>query len=128
MKKLIIHCSDSPNGRNDRAKDLHRWHLERGWSGIGYHYVICIDGAIEAGRPEYWEGAHCSGHNANSLGICMIGTDEFSKEQWQALEHVVKGILARYPDIKIHGHNEFSSKQCPGFDVKQWAASHIPKP
>lgn len=120
MKKVIIHCSDSPNGRNDKAEDIHRWHTERGWSGIGYHYVICIDGEIQRGRPEYWEGAHCAGENANSLGICMIGTDEFSEKQWLALEHVVEGILARYPNITIHGHNEFSTKSCPGFDVKQW--------
>ena len=120
IKKLIIHCSESPNGRPDTAEDIHLWHIQRGWSGIGYHYVICVDGAIQSGRPEYWEGAHCSGHNQDSLGICLIGTDEFSEAQWLALKHVITGIKSRYPDITIHGHREFSSKLCPGFDVKAW--------
>lgn len=124
MKELIIHCSATPNGRDDRAADIHRWHQAQDWAGIGYHYVIPIDGAIEHGRPEYWTGAHCRGHNIDSIGICMIGTDEYSDAQWKALAHLVTGIQHRYPGIEIHGHNEYSTKTCPGFDVQAWLAKH----
>lgn len=120
MKNIIIHCSASPNGRNDRASDIHRWHTEKGWSGIGYHYVICVDGAIETGRPEYWQGAHASGHNRDSIGICLIGTDSFDNKQLNSLNNLVKNLTVKYPNAEIIGHNEISAKTCPGFNVQEW--------
>ena len=89
MKKLIIHCSATPNGRYHNAEDIHRWHLEKGWDGIGYHWVITPKGELQAGRPEYWKGSHAYGHNSGSIGVCMIGTDEFSDEQWEVLTNLV---------------------------------------
>ena len=93
--KVIIHCSATPNGRNDQAEDIHRWHKEKGWDGIGYHYVITVDGKLQAGRPEYWTGSHAYGHNTGSIGVCMIGTDEYNKEHLRARrdggEHEVGG-------------------------------------
>ena len=120
MKELIIHCSASPNGRDDRASDIHRWHKEKGWDGIGYHHVITIDGEVEAGRPIFWQGAHAGSHNPDSIGVCIIGTDVFNITQWDSLERLVKGYLTKYPNIKVFGHNEISDKKCPGFDVQWW--------
>ncbi len=120
MENIIIHCSASPNGRDDRASDIHRWHKERGFDGIGYHYVICVDGSVESGRPEYWTGAHASGHNKGTIGVCLIGTDSFSNKQFDSLEILVKLLLHKYPAAKVIGHNEISTKTCPGFNVQDW--------
>ncbi len=120
INKIVIHCSASPNGREDTAEDVHRWHKERGWDGIGYHYVIERKGKLVNGRPEYWQGAHASGHNNNSLGICLIGTDEFTIEQWSILDNLLRKLNIKYPLAKIIGHNEISNKTCPGFNVQKW--------
>ena len=120
MKEIIIHCAATPNGKNFTAKDIHDWHLERGWSGIGYHYVIRVDGVLEVGRPEYWVGAHAKGHNTGTIGICLIGTDEYSLDQWSILKKLLTKLSAKYINAKIIGHNEISSKTCPGFDVQEW--------
>ena len=120
IKKIVIHCAATPNGKHFTAEDIHRWHLENGWSGIGYNYVIRVDGVLEAGRPEYWIGAHAHGHNANSIGICLIGTDEYSQDQWSALKKLLTKLSIKYVDVEIIGHNEISNKPCPGFDVQKW--------
>ena len=120
MNKVIIHCAATPNGVKFTAADIHKWHLENGWSGIGYHYVICIDGTVEHGRPEFWTGAHAQGHNTGSIGICMIGTDEFSDLQWYALKKLVAQLITKYDSPEVIGHNEVSNKICPGFDVQEW--------
>ena len=123
MKEIIIHCSDTPNGRDTSAEDIHRWHQERRpkpFDGIGYHYVIRIDGIIENGRPDYWQGAHAPGHNTNSIGICMIGRDEYNKDQWDLLESLIRQKMLEYPGVKVLGHNEISLKRCPGFNVQWW--------
>ena len=73
IKEIIIHCADTPEGRDDKAADIDRWHKQRGFDRIGYHYVIDLDGTIEAGRDPDCIGAHCKGHNTNSIGICYIG-------------------------------------------------------
>lgn len=126
MKKIIIHCSATPNGRPTTADDIHQWHLARGWSGIGYHYIICVDGKVEAGRPEYWTGSHVKGHNTGSLGICMIGTDLFSLQQWESLRQLVGGLKFKYPEAKVMGHNELTSlKTCPNFDVQKWLEEEL---
>ena len=120
IKEIVIHCSATPNGREDTAEDIHRWHLERRWNGIGYHYVIEVKGKLVAGRPEYWQGSHASGHNKDSIGICMIGTDEFNLDQWSILQNLVRKLMIKYPEAKVIGHNEISDKKCPGFDVQYW--------
>lgn len=128
IDKIIIHCTATPNGRETSAEDIHRWHLERGWSGIGYHYVIKIDGTVEAGRPEYWQGAHASGNNSGSIGIAMVGTDSYSDAQWCSLASLIDSRVSEL-DIgfdDVIGHNEVSSKTCPGFDVKDWVEKIFP--
>ena len=65
-------------------------HLGFGWDGIGYHKVILRSGEIENGRPEYWVGAHVKGENDVSLGVCLIGRDEFTNEQFSSLKKVLE--------------------------------------
>jgi len=121
IEKIVLHCSDSPHGHGTGAEDIHEWHLARGWSGIGYHYVICEDGALERGRPHYWKGAHVVGHNRNSLGICLIGIDTFTDPQWSTLTDLLRSLKMLYPGVTIHGHYEFTNgKTCPNFNVKQF--------
>lgn len=120
INKIVIHCSATPNGREDTAEDIHGWHLSNGWDGIGYHYVIECKGKLSHGRPDYWKGSHAYGHNANSIGICMIGTDVYNPAQWVILENLIRELSIKYPDVEIMGHNEISSKTCPGFDVQEW--------
>lgn len=118
INKIIIHCSASPNGRPDTVEDIHRWHQERGFDCIGYHWVVEVDGDVKAGRPEWMVGAHARGYNSNSIGICMVGTDEFSDEQWHWTADLLEELKLRYPRADIIGHNQVSNKKCPGFDVQ----------
>ena len=120
ITEIIIHCSDSPNGKDIRASDIHDWHLKRNWSGIGYHHIVCVDGEIENGRPHYWVGAHAKGHNLSSIGVCLIGRDVFSGEQMYTLGILVRYLMRDYPNAKVLGHNEVSNKTCPNFDVQKW--------
>lgn len=120
MEKLIIHCSATPNGRHHTAAEIHEWHIDRGWSGIGYHWVIRVDGVLESGRPEYWIGSHARGHNINSIGVCMIGINSFNETQWKILANLIREKKIQYPGIKVIGHNEVSEKECPGFDVQKF--------
>ena len=119
---LVVHCSDTPNSHNLKAIDIHKMHLSFGWDGIGYHKVICQNGEIEEGRPTYWVGAHVYEYNKESLGVCLIGRDNFNKKQLNALFLLLKSWKLIYPKAEILGHRDFSNtkKTCPNFDVKQW--------
>ena len=125
IDKIIIHCSATEAGHNFSARDIDVWHKQRGFNGIGYHYVIKLDGTVEEGRPLEKIGAHCVGQNGNSIGICYIGgmshalpKDTRTPEQKKALVKLVKQLTARFPRATVHGHNEFAPKACPCFDVK----------
>jgi len=125
MKYIVVHCSDSPQGRGDDAKTIHAWHLQRGWDGIGYHYVITEDGTRQAGRPEYWVGSHVAKHNTLSVGICLIGREEFTPEQYSELVHLLRELKGRYPTAKIVGHYQLDpAKTCPNFDVPHFIINH----
>lgn len=126
-KGIVIHCSDSPH-RGDTAEDIHRWHLQRGFDGIGYHYVIREDGQVEKGRPDFWNGAHARGCNSTHLGVCLLGIDEFTPEQFDALKDLVIGLMLEYSiDIKnVIGHYMVDSgKTCPNFDVEKFLDDNI---
>jgi N-acetylmuramoyl-L-alanine amidase len=73
INKIILHCSATPEGRHHDVADIRRWHLKRGFNDIGYHFLIHIDGTVEEGRPLNKQGAHCSGQNRGSIGICYVG-------------------------------------------------------
>ena len=122
IKLLVVHCSDTKNDMNLDAKDIHKMHLGFGWNGIGYHKIIRRSGKIENGRPEYWIGAHVKGKNKISLGVCLIGKDQFTKNQYSSLEKVLKKWKKLYPKAKIVGHRDTgdTKKSCPNFDVKTW--------
>lgn len=120
INRIIIHCSATPAGMDIGRDEIDQWHRERGWNGIGYHYVIRRNGDIEFGRPEYEVGAHTRGYNEDSIGICLVGgkdTFDYTADQIAELVGLVENLEERYPDATIHGHNEFSAKLCPRFDV-----------
>ena len=70
---LVVHCTATPAGRPVGRDTVDSWHRQRGWSGIGYHYLVSLDGIVETGREEARVGAHCQHHNAHSIGICYVG-------------------------------------------------------
>lgn len=135
---IVIHQSDSRFGT---ATIIDRWHRERGWSGIGYHRVILngwvapkqfradCDGMIQAGRPLERAGAHVAGHNATSIGICLIGTGQglpvgagyMTAAQWSALLDLCRAFMQSFGVAveRVLGHREFPgvAKTCPGFEV-----------
>lgn len=126
---IIIHCSATKAGQDFRAKDIDRWHRERGWDGIGYHKVIDLDGTVEPGRSEAKPGAHCKGHNSDSIGICYIGglnkdgkpADTRTELQKAALAGLVAGYKQRFPNAKVVGHRDMPNvhKACPCFNAKE---------
>jgi len=128
INKIIIHCSATPEGRNDTVDDIWDWHVNgNGWSDIGYHYVIHLDGSVHEGRQEETRGAHTSGQNHDSIGICYVGgmnadmtapKDTRTPEQKAALRELVHELLSRYPEASVHGHREYANKACPSFDVQ----------
>jgi N-acetyl-anhydromuramyl-L-alanine amidase AmpD len=111
------------------AADIRGWHKMKGWSDIGYHYVIRRNGELETGRPLERAGAHVRGHNKNSVGVCLIGgVDDrgnpeanYTKEQWERLQAIVNILSHKFPSADVMGHNDlYSGKACPCFDVKEW--------
>ena len=122
IKLLVVHCSDTDDNQKLTAVDLHKMHLKFGWDGIGYHKVICRSGLIENGRPEYWIGAHAQGFNDRSLGVCLIGKNKFTENQFSSLKLVIQDWKRKYPKAEIVGHNQItkSNKTCPNFNVKEW--------
>ncbi len=128
IKEIIVHCSATPEGRDYTVADIRRWHLQRGFRDIGYHFVIYRDGSIHGGRPVTQIGAHCTNHNRNSIGICYIGgvatdcktpKDTRTEAQKEALKKLLWQLHKQYPQATIHGHREFANKACPSFDAKK---------
>jgi N-acetylmuramoyl-L-alanine amidase len=127
---ILIHCSASLFGS---AIEINKWHLERGWDSIGYHFVICngqvennnylscLDGSIERGRDIDKLGAHAKGYNSY-IGICLIGCESFTENQFRSLKKLVKQLMVKYsiPLEKVLGHYEVSNKRCPNFDVGEF--------
>lgn len=125
IDEIIIHCSATPAGRDVTVADIDRWHRERGFDGIGYHYVVDINGIVRPGRPVERAGAHCLGHNARSVGVCYVGgldaggraTDTRTTAQRRALSDLVVRLKALYPGATVHSHRDFAAKECPCFDA-----------
>jgi N-acetyl-anhydromuramyl-L-alanine amidase AmpD len=123
---IVIHCSAVPIWQESSAADIDRWHRAKGWSGIGYHYVVRRDGTVETGRPLSRIGSHCQYHNAHSIGICYEGgldaqgrpADTRTPEQKQALRTLVERLHREFPIALILGHNVLNPmKACPCFDA-----------
>jgi N-acetylmuramoyl-L-alanine amidase len=108
------------------VETINAWHIERGFSGIGYHYVILKDGSVCPGRPEDVAGAHCRGHNTGSIGICLTGRKLFTREQFLTLEKLVKELCQKYKleMSQVLAHSDLDSgKTCPNFNVKELVSS-----
>jgi N-acetylmuramoyl-L-alanine amidase len=143
---IVVHCSATGPKSDIGKREITQWHLKRGFVTIGYHYVIRRDGTIEQGRRETEIGAHVSGHNSNSIGVCMVGgvdaqgkpSDNFTESQYDTLRVLLGQIKARYESAKIVGHRDLSKdlngdgkitpneymKACPSFDVASWLAKN----
>lgn len=123
LDKIIIHCAATKPTWNGGAETIRKWHLDRGWSDIGYHYVIKKDGTVEEGRSMRRIGSHVRGKNTGSIGICWVGgydgVDDRTDAQKKSLIELVKALRHDYGKLTVHGHNEFSSKSCPNFDVSK---------
>jgi N-acetyl-anhydromuramyl-L-alanine amidase AmpD len=110
----------------EKVAEIRRWHVQqRGWRDIGYHWVIDRDGSAAPGRPETEIGAHVEGHNAGTIGICLLGgygaraDDPFEKNftaaQKATVKRLINEIRSRTEIRKVSGHNEYAAKACPGF-------------
>ena len=113
---IIIHHSASP-AKTTTPADIEKWHLEKGFSDIGYHYMIDNNGEIHKGRLEKTIGAHCKGGNRNSIGICVFG--DFEKEiaspkAFSTLIDLTENISLRYKIKKILPHLSLGKTKCPG--------------
>jgi N-acetylmuramoyl-L-alanine amidase len=126
IDKIIVHCSATPEGRDVSATTIDDWHKQRGWSGIGYHYVVSLDGTIEYGRDINKTGAHVKGQNKGSIGLCYVGgvdsdmnpKDTRTDEQKESLLLLIKTLKKMHPGAEVYGHRDFSTKACPSFDAK----------
>lgn len=147
IDSIIIHCSATRAGQDLRAKDIDRMHRQRGFSCIGYNFVVDLDGTVENGRPLTMEGAHCNSkgfsgvsYNKHSIGICYIGgldasgrpVDTRTDEQKVALRNLVAKLCKEYDIIELLGHRDTSPdldgsgeveprefiKACPCFEVR----------
>ena len=123
VNKIIIHCSASDNKNHDNIETIRKWHVqERRWKYIGYHYIITKDGIVHICRPIHKSGAHTRGHNKKSIGICLTGLNEFSKEQFESLKELTNELKREFGIINsnVFPHNHFNkNKTCPNFDIKR---------
>ncbi len=134
IDEIILHCTATPEGEEFSNAQIKQSHLARGFSDIGYHFIIGLKGEVRPGRPVAIAGAHCKGHNTRSIGISIVGgcpprttpgwrdksKDTRTPAQEAALVKLVKEQLKQYPGATVHGHNEFANKACPSFNVKTW--------
>lgn len=141
INKIIVHCSATPEGRDVKTETIRDWHVNGNhWKDIGYHYIVELDGSVHKGRDESVVGAHCSGQNANSIGVCYVGgvakdgktpKDTRTEAQKQSLLGLLKSLKAKYQNATIYGHRDLSPdkngngiieqfewlKSCPSFDA-----------
>lgn len=146
LARLVIHCTATPEGRSVGADDIRRWHTAppsaggRGWSQVGYTDMIHLDGVVERladnnedAQVDPWEITNgAAGYNSTSRHVVYVGGlaadcktpgDTRTPEQLRALEVYVRDFHARFPDVRIVGHNELAAKACPSFDVQAWLKS-----
>ena len=141
---IVIHGAWTKPGVDSDVKEIRSWHRDRGFSDIGYHYVIRRDGTLEEGRPIEKAGAHVKGHNQDTIGVCLVGgrddegqhtrgLEEFAKQevlwefnytmaQMETLRTIVKKLQAEHRVADVRGHRDYPgvTKRCPGFDVRAY--------
>lgn len=140
ITEIIVHCTatraDWWSTRSTSAKvaEIRRWHvIDRGWSDIGYHYLIDRDGTVAAGRPLEKVGAHVQGRNTGTVGISLFGghnsaetdafADHFTPAQDKALRTLLADLRKQFGNVPVTGHNQYAAKACPGFSVPKWFAA-----
>lgn len=139
VREMVLHCADIPTGlafrrsASEWVAEVDRWHKNRGFHGIGYHYVITPDGDCAVGRADYKIGAHVLGHNVGTLGVLLLERDSverlatfsryFSAHQWRA----VRDLALRYGIERVTGHNDYANKLCPGFKVPPDFLQRMPR-
>jgi N-acetyl-anhydromuramyl-L-alanine amidase AmpD len=127
LTKIIIHHSASDYPIHDNVETIRDWHKSKGFTDIGYHYLITKDGSICTGRPVEKVGAHCRGHNKDSVGVCLTGKDFFSLAQFMSLDILIEG-LCNYWGIsrsQVFTHRNFADTLCPNFIVKDYFAGSL---
>jgi N-acetylmuramoyl-L-alanine amidase len=134
VRHIVVHCSATPPSVHVDARVIDRWHRQKGWLMIGYHWVIKRDGGVEQGRQPDQPGAHVEGFNDKSIGICLAGgvaekdgtpDNNFTWEQFSSLRSVIAGARILYPKAEVVGHRDMPGvrKACPSFDVREWLKS-----
>lgn len=143
-KYITTHCSATQNDYSITPERIKQWHLNRGWSDIGYHFIITTDGVLHVGRPITKQGAHVAGHNKDNIGICLVGGIDsngksvmnFNEFQLGTLRILLQDLMWKYRITKdrVKGHRDWSPdkdgdgvvekhewlKDCPCFDVQHW--------
>ena len=133
---IVIHCAATRPSQDIDIATIRKWHVEeRKWTDVGYHYVLPRNGNIQPGRKLDAVGAHVEGHNATSVGICLVGgLDEhgapsaaYTEAQWRSLKALVHALTIQYPEAQVCGHRDFPgvTKACPSFDVRTWFAREV---
>lgn len=140
---IIIHCAATRPGQDIDIKDVDRWHREKGWRMVGYHFFIKRDGTVQTGRALMDGGAHASGYNEKSIGICLAGglcdglacdhemvtfasgqrgkpEANYTPEQWASLRKLTLDMHKQFPEAQVIGHQDIANKACPCFNVKEW--------
>jgi hypothetical protein len=119
--RIVIHHSASDPMTT--AETIHKWHLDKGWSGIGYNYVIRGDGEIQTGRAIDYQGAHTYGYNDDGIGICLTGNFMFApptEPQFSSLVELIRYIKGVYKkDLLVQRHKDLNATACPG-DLFPW--------
>ncbi len=126
INAIIVHSTATPAGRKVSVQDIERWHKDRGFRKIGYHFVVDLEGNILKGRSVLEVGAHCAGHNSYTIGVVYVGglsadgkrpEDTRTPAQKVALLHLLQTLVAIY-HCPIYGHRDFARTACPSFDAK----------
>jgi len=125
--EIILHCTATPEGKHFTVDDVRAWHKQRGFSDVGYHFLIYPDGRIMLGRPLGQIGSHVQGHNTGTIGIAYFGgltsdsktaKDTRTPEQKASTLWLVGQLKKKFPTIaKVTGHNQYANKACPCFKV-----------
>lgn len=135
INKIILHCSATKEGQEFNVNDIRDWHKQRGFTDVGYHYIILLDGTIQEGRDIRTIGAHCKGLNYGSIGICYIGgldengkgKDTRTQEQKESLLKLIDELLITY-DLSIDNvfcHYQFAKKLCPCFRIEDFKKEYL---
>lgn len=134
INEYVLHCSASDRPEDDDISVIRQWHLERGFSDVGYWCFVKKDGTEQPGRRIEQPGAHVEGHNSDTVGICLSGNKQFTGKQFITLINVIKklnALMESYfpgkPLPKIKGHCDYTDKKtCPNFNYKQFIKDNFP--